>query len=90
MKTICDSCSRFGSGDVHKVTAKQWKNNKCEQQAATQHIFFADDDEVCVNFKCIYNIDGEVCVFFYICDECLLDWKNIERVYIEYTKLMES
>jgi hypothetical protein len=90
MAAICDACSSWAKGNVHKVTAKQWKKNVCEQVTGTPDIFFSDDDEWCLNFHCIYNIDGEVCVFFYICDECVSDWKNIDRVYLEHTKLLES
>lgn len=90
MTTICDGCSCLGDGDVYKVTAKQWMNNECKQKKGKRDVFLEDDDEVCVNFKCIYNIDGVACVYFYFCEKCLSDRENIERVYREHTALFKS
>ena len=75
----CDGCHRTCSHSLKTVNAKIWKPDVCDVSL--------DNSHDCSNSRCEFPIDGECCVEFQFCDDCLNNKAIVNKFFIEYTNI---
>ncbi len=77
--SLCDGCEKIFKVDLAEFNAKKWRPSLCNVPYSRS--------ESCSNIDCDYNIDGEACVDFLFCEECLVNKKVFYAVFVNFAKL---
>jgi len=77
MGYICDGCYQFISREPIETTAKDWNSEVCDN--------IIDCFGNCYKYECRYNIDGNLCVSFYICSKCKRNKKIMNGIFKDFT-----
>jgi len=72
----CDGCHRAFSHSLKTINAKGWKPNVCDVSINNSYN--------CSNASCEFSIDGECCVEFQFCDDCLSNKAIVNKLFIKY------
>ena len=72
----CDGCNRVFSHSLKTINAKDWKPDVCNVSV--------EKSRHCSNARCDFSIEGECCVEFQFCDDCLNNKTIISKLFIEY------
>jgi hypothetical protein len=65
MISLCDGCGCIFITNLKTINAKVWNPRLCDIPV--------EESEVCSVIRCRYNIEGECCIEFQFCDDCLSD-----------------
>jgi hypothetical protein len=73
----CDGCNRIFNGLLKTINAKEWDNKVCNVSV--------EKSSFCSNYRCKFSLEGECCVEFQFCDDCLNGKTAVDKVFNKYS-----
>jgi len=66
--------------EIKTINAKEWKPTVCDVSV--------EESFDCNNVRCRFSAEGECCVEFQFCDDCLNNKRIPEKIFVGYANMM--